>query len=117
MMRTPAIAALALLAAPAGAAEPPSGAGPQQLDVQSWHWGARAEGHSMLGASDRQPLLLKGRFPGCTKGARYAAAQFAASGKRYDLSDVVVTECSDDGMTVRARKVTVKGWNPETKEL
>ena len=107
-MRGLPIAVLALVAGPAAG---------QQLEVQAWHWGARAEGHSMLGASDRQPLLLKGHFPGCTKGAHYADARFASGRKRYDLLDVVITDCSDDGMTVRARKVTVKGWNPETKEL
>jgi hypothetical protein len=91
--------------------------GGQQVAVDSWQWGARGDGHSMLGASDRAPLLLKGRFPGCTKGARYGGAQFAASGKRVILSDVEVVDCSPDSMTLKARKVTVKGWNPETKEL
>jgi len=62
-------------------------------------------------------LTLRASVPGCTPGDRYAGAQFAAGGKLYELRDVVISGCAPNGVLLNYRKVTVKGWNPETKEL
>jgi hypothetical protein len=47
--------------------------------------------------------------------------QFAGGGKMYELSDVRVASCpagaGPGDIGFEYRKVTVKGWNPETKEL
>jgi hypothetical protein len=99
----------------------------QHIEFQSYSFGAlNAEsGHSMLGASDRVgartegpgTLVIKGRLPGCTVGTRYGGMEFAASSKKYELQGVVIDTCGPDGATFSYRKVTVRGWNPETKEL
>jgi hypothetical protein len=104
---------------------------------------ASARGHSMLGASDRTTihdpppprdgglgseseltgppqrgsLTVKASLPGCTVGARYGGAQFAGGSMRYELKDVVISNCAPGSVTLDYGKVTVKGWNPETKEL
>ncbi len=165
----------------------------QQLEVQSWHWGAlprqggsnqlrledspgasgapagrvtgvatdpadpNARGHSMLGASDRvvvggsqtEPaqtkhdvppprdsslgsesertfvvahvlergtLTVKANLPGCTIGKRYAGAQFASGRMRYELKEVVISNCAPGVVELRYAKVTVRGWDPEKKE-
>lgn len=62
-------------------------------------------------------LTLRASVPGCTPGDRYAGAQFAAGNKLYELRDVVISGCAPNGVLLNYRKVTVKGWNPETKEL
>lgn len=61
-------------------------------------------------------LVIKGSLPGCTVGKRYAGMQFAASAKRYALSDVVISNCAPGVVELRYGKVTVRGWNPEKKE-
>ena len=104
---------------------------------------ASARGHSMLGASDRTvihdpppprdgglgseseltappqrgSLTVKASLPGCTVGARYGGAQFASGNMRYELKDVVISNCAPGSVTLDYGKVTVKGWNPEKKEL
>jgi hypothetical protein len=104
---------------------------------------ASARGHSMLGASDRTvihdpppprvgglgseseltgppqrgSLTVKANLPGCTVGARYGGAQFAGGSMRYELKDVVISNCAPGSVTLDYGKVTVKGWNPEKKEL
>jgi hypothetical protein len=108
---------------------------------------ASARGHSMLGASDRTvihdpppprdgglgseselaatgssrpqrgSLTVQASLPGCTVGARYAGAQFAGGSMRYELKDVVISNCASGSVTLDFGKVTVKGWNPEKKEL
>ena len=35
---------------------------------------------------------------------------------RYELKDVVISNCAADGMSLDYGKVTVKGWNPSTKQ-
>ncbi|HEX6740903.1 MAG TPA: hypothetical protein VF079_03800 [Sphingomicrobium sp.] len=106
---------------------------------------ASARGHSMLGASDRTvihdpppprdgglgseselttagppvrgTLTVKASLPGCMVGARYGGAQFASGSMRYELKDVVISNCAPGEVTLQYGKVTVKGWNPEKKEL
>jgi hypothetical protein len=62
-------------------------------------------------------LMIKGSVPDCAAGKRYAGMQFAASGKRYALDDVVIDACVPGGATFRYGKVKVRGWDPEKKEL
>ncbi len=62
-------------------------------------------------------LVVKGSFPGCTVGKRYAGMQFAAGNKRYQLSDAVISNCAPGVVELRYAKVTVRGWDPEKKEL
>ena len=65
-------------------------------------------------------LVVRANLPNCTVGTRYAGAQFASggmAGRRYELKDVVISNCAQGEVTLRYGKVTVKGWNPETKEL
>ena len=73
-------------------------------------------------------LSVKGSFPGCAVGKRYAGAQFAAGAMRYELKDVVISNCAPDGLSLSyARvkynsspptdsKVKVRGWDPSKKE-
>ena len=61
-------------------------------------------------------LVVKGSLPGCTVGKRYAGMQFASSNKRYQLNDVVISNCSPGVVELRYAKVTVRGWDPEKKE-
>ena len=61
-------------------------------------------------------LMVEGKFPGCTVGKRYGGAQFAGGAMRYELKDVVISNCAADGMSLDYGKVTVKGWNPSTKQ-
>ena len=67
-----------------------------------------------LGAAGN--LTVKAAVPNCAPGQRYGGAQFAAGGKVYELSDVVIAGCARDAVSLNYRKVTVKGWNPEKKE-
>jgi len=131
-----------LLTLPPGKGEVAGGKG-QEVAVKTFGWGTHA-GHSMLGASDKaaagsaaygsmgrgldiamvdgQPaagpgvLMVEGSFPGCTVGKRYAGAQFAGGASRFELKDVVISNCAADGMSLDYAKVTVKGWNPEPKQ-
>jgi hypothetical protein len=63
--------------------------------------------------------VVRANLSNCTVGARYAGAQFASggmSGLRYELSDVVISNCSPGVVELRYAKVTVRGWDPEKKE-
>lgn len=58
----------------------------------------------------------------CRVGARYPTLTLSGRGKNYVLQDVEVADCNaaggtDTQLTLVYRKVTVKGWNPEKKEL
>ncbi|HKX91849.1 MAG TPA: hypothetical protein VJM15_05415 [Sphingomicrobium sp.] len=64
-------------------------------------------------------ILIRGGMPGCAVGRRYAGAQFASagmSGLRYELTDLVVSDCAPDAVTLDYAKVTVRGWDPKKKE-
>jgi len=102
------------------------------LNVESWSWGTgsargpRQTTARVTGIATDPPdanagtLTIRGRFPDCAVGQRYGGMQFAGGGKIYELTDVSVTRCptgSEGDIGVTYRKVTVKGWNPETKEL
>lgn len=87
---------------------------------------SNAAGRS-LAAIDGEPvqgagtLTVSGGFTGCQVGARYAGMQFAAAGKRYELEDVVISNCPTaagprEEITFVYGKVTVRGWDPEKKE-
>ena len=87
-------------------------------------------GHSMLGASDRfaSPrgsgpgiLVVQGAFPGCTVGKRYGGMQFASGGMRYELKDVVISNCPTaagpkEEITFVYGTVKVRGWDPKKTE-
>jgi hypothetical protein len=92
-----------------------------------------ARGHSMLGASDRTTihdpppprdgglgseseltgppqrgsLTVKASLPGCTVGARYGGAQFAGGSMRYELKDVVISNCAPGSVTLDAGAASV----------
>jgi hypothetical protein len=57
-------------------------------------------------------LILQGSLRGCTVGKRYAGAQFAAANKRYELKDVVISNCAANGVSLDYSRVTVRGWDP-----
>lgn len=121
------------------------GAKDLQAQDRMGNYDRAAGGHSMLGASDKLKihdpppprdgglgseseltvgphplpgsLTLKVNLLGCAVGKRYAGAQFASATMRYELQDVVISNCAPGAVTLDYRKVTVRGWNPETKEL
>ena len=62
-------------------------------------------------------LVVKGSVPGCAVGKRYAGMQFASGNKRYELKDAVISNCAPGVVELRYAKVTVRGWDPEKKEL
>jgi hypothetical protein len=62
-------------------------------------------------------VTLSGRFPACRVGAAYPSAAIGHGNERYEMQDVIVSTCSPDSMSLNFKKVTVRGWNPETKEL
>ena len=76
-------------------------------------------------------VTVDGNFPGCTVGTQYADAVLQLAGVRYDLTDVQITSCPApvpatrssmageylrESLSLNYKKVTVRGWNPETKE-
>ena len=73
-------------------------------------------------------ITVDGDFPGCAVGTKYANAVLQLGGVRYVMTDVQVTRCpaagatlggprTEDSLSLNYRKVTVRAWNPETKEL
>lgn len=66
---------------------------------------------------DAGSVTLSGRFPACRVGAAYPAASIGHGDELYEMQDVTVAACSPEGMSLNFKKVTVRGWNPETKEL
>ena len=101
----------------------------EQIEIQSFQWGTArsATGENVQGAQDivitgsriRQKngnLSVSGKLPGCTVGKRYSGAQFASGSIRYELKDVVISNCAAEGLSLDYGKVTVRGWNPEPKQ-
>lgn len=79
---------------------------------------AAIDGHPVQGAGT---ITVSGDFTGCEVGARYGGMQFAAAGKRYELKDVVISNCPTaagppEEITFVYGKVVVRGWDPEKKE-
>jgi hypothetical protein len=50
-------------------------------------------------------------------GRRYAGAQFAAGEMRYELTDVIISNCADNSVGLNYGKVKVRGWDPSKKEV
>jgi hypothetical protein len=66
-------------------------------------------------------LVVQASGGTCRVGARYPSITLSGRGKSYLLQDVEVVDCGVGAtgaqFTLVYRKVTVKGWNPEKKEL
>ncbi len=65
---------------------------------------------------DGGSVTLSGRFPACRVGAAYDRAAIGHGHERYEMSDLVVTGCARESMSLNFAKVKVRGWNPEKKE-
>lgn len=76
-----------------------------------------AEQHKEPAGMGPGTIELRGTLPGCRAGAAYPAAVLRSSSKQYELADVTVIGCGAGSISLRYGKVTVKGWNPEKKEL
>ena len=66
-------------------------------------------------------LVVQGAFPACTVGKRYGGMQFASGGMRYELKDVVISNCPTaagpkEEITFVYGTVKVRGWDPKKKE-
>ena len=70
-------------------------------------------------ALDQGNIRIKVKFPwlGCRVGAAYADAVVGDATGRMELTDVTITDCAPDAVELNYKRVTVRGWNPETKEL
>ena len=76
-----------------------------------------------IAAIDGQPassaagtLVLQASLRGCTLGRRYDGAQFAAGARRYELKDVVISNCAANSVSLDYSRVTVRGWDPDPKQ-
>jgi hypothetical protein len=105
-----------------------SGAGVNRVFVKSWSTSGDASSTQATGKRMHKPLrmrmiynegsvTLSGRFPGCRVGASYPAVAVGHGDELYEIQDATVADCSPGGMNLNFKKVTVRGWNPETKEL
>ena len=65
---------------------------------------------------DAGSVTLSGRFPACRVGAAYNSAAIGHGNGRYEMSDVVVTNCATESISLNFAKVKVRGWDPEKKE-
>jgi len=65
---------------------------------------------------DRGAVMVKGKLPGCTVGAAYPDAVLLTAEARYELSDLVISGCAMDSVSLNYAKVRVRGWDPEKKE-
>jgi hypothetical protein len=65
---------------------------------------------------DRGSIAVRGNFPDCAVGKRYAGAQFAGGGMQYQLEDLVIADCGNGAAILNYAKVKVRGWDPEKKE-
>ena len=136
-----AAAALAatLAATPASAAlnaflkldKPPSSAAARGrhdgwIEVTSWSWGTsngRKGWDGSIKGRDAPPpgagsLRVKVRFPwrDCRVGATFPDATLDDAAGRNSFSEVTVTRCDPDAVTLSYAKVTVRGWDPAKKE-
>ena len=53
----------------------------------------------------------------CRVGAAFPDAVLHNDAGRYELKDVVISGCARESVALTYKKVTVRAWNPETKEL
>ena len=65
---------------------------------------------------DAGGVTIGGRFPACRVGAAFDSAAIGHGSERYEMKDVVITNCAADSMSLNFKKVTVRGWDPEKKE-
>lgn len=65
---------------------------------------------------DRGSVTVKGKFPGCTVGAAHSDAVLQTAAGRYELTDVLITSCSPESMSLNYAKVQVRGWDSAKKE-
>jgi hypothetical protein len=112
------------------------------IEVSSWSWGTSnarkgwdgtIKGRREAAApsiSDTAPpvpapspggagtLRVKVRFPwtDCRVGAAFPGATLDDAAASYAFSEVVVTRCDPDAVTLSYAKVTVRGWDPAKKE-
>ena len=63
-------------------------------------------------------LRVKVRFPwlDCRVGAAFPDAMLDDASASYAFSEVVVTRCDSDALSLGFAKVTVRGWDPAKKE-
>ena len=117
--------------------------GGKQIEIISWSWGAtnaakygavsgahRDDGvaapaekrqHGWMPSNrplDRGSLRVKVKFPwlDCRVGAAFPDAMLQNDAGRYEFQEAIITGCAPDGVALNYKKVTVRGWNPETKE-
>ena len=67
---------------------------------------------------DRGSVRVKVRFPwlDCRVGATFPDATLDDAAGRNSFSEVTVTRCDNDAVTLSYAKVTVRGWDPAKKE-
>ena len=67
---------------------------------------------------DRGSVRVKVRFPwlDCRVGATFPDATLDDAAGRNSFSEVTVTRCDSDAVTLSYAKVTVRGWDPAKKE-
>jgi hypothetical protein len=62
-------------------------------------------------------LQTRSPWPDCKVGTQYPELELGDGGNAYKLQDAMITSCASDRVSLNyAKKVTVKGWNPEKKE-
>lgn len=61
-------------------------------------------------------LRLKGSLPGCAVGATYPQAVLQTAAARYELTEVIISSCAADSVSLDYAKVKVRGWDPTKKE-
>ena len=106
------------------------------IEVTSWSWGTsnartgwdgsikgRKGWDGSIKGRDAPPpgagtLRVKVRFPwlDCRVGATFPDATLDDAAGRNSFSEVTVTRCDNDAVTLSYAKVTVRGWDPAKKE-
>jgi hypothetical protein len=62
-------------------------------------------------------LQLGSAWTDCRVGTQYPELELGDRANGYKLRDAIITSCASDSVTLNyAKKVTVRGWNPEKKE-
>ena len=106
------------------------------IEVTSWSWGTsngrkgwdgsikgRKGWDGTIKGRDAPPpgagtLRVKVRFPwgDCRVGATFPDATLDDAAGRNSFSEVTVTRCDPDAISLSFTKVTVRGWDPAKKE-
>ena len=61
-------------------------------------------------------LTVRGSLPGCRAGAAYDDAVLESRAGRHELTDVVISNCAPDSVSLNYAKVKVRGWDPAKKQ-